>query len=176
MTDTLFDPSELSELDRAREALKELNGELVRLNTQYMILLKERDAEARAARTSAHKQAWRHVAQSYSYYLVGEIKGPFVRLCGRIANLPDSPGRERIKQLKEAARDVATVLAAHDDKQTAGLVAEVTRLRDAVQAQAEKLHNQFAQPGRCECPGCELVRSLDDGAEVDGAAGGESRD
>ncbi|WP_405149492.1 hypothetical protein OG589_14710 [Sphaerisporangium sp. NBC_01403] len=167
-TDSLFSSSELSELDQAREDIKGLSGELTRLNDRYMLLLKERGAWERSVRSAAGRAAWDRVAFSYSYYLVGKVKEPFGLLCGRIEMLPERPKPDQIERLKWAAADLRKELSKHDND-TSGLVAEVTRLRDIVQTQAKNLHERFgndraplAPGGQCECPGCELVRSLDD--------------
>jgi hypothetical protein len=166
----LFDPEQTEENAQLRDDLKHVHAELTALNNRYMILLKEQTAYQRSVRAAASKSAWETVAFQYAYYLVAKMKEPFGALCGRIEMLPDKAKPDQIERLKWHAQDVRKELAEHDND-TSGMVAENRRLRAAVQEQAGLLHKRFgyeadrsalSPSGRCECPGCELVRSLDD--------------
>lgn len=168
--DPLFGADSAEENTKLRNELKDVHSELTRLNDRYMILLKDQAAYQRSVRAAASKSAWEAVAFKYAYFLVAKMKEPFGALCGRIELLPDRPNLDQIERLKWHAQDVRKELGEHDND-TSGLVAENRRLRDAVQEQAKLLHERFgyesdrgalSTSGRCECAGCELVRSLDD--------------
>lgn len=164
-TDSLFDSSELSELDRAREDLKGLSGELTRLNDRHMILLKERSQWEKSAYAAAEREAWRKVSFNHQLYVFPRVREPFAMLCGRIEMLPDRPKPDQVEQLKRAAKDVAAALkGAAEDPETSGLLDEVAWLREAVRVQGVRLHDRYGpEPSGegCACPGCELIRSLD---------------
>lgn len=163
--DALWDGEHAEEVERLHRDLEAVHGELTRLNDRYMILLKERSEWERTARAAARREAWRQVVFNHELYVYPKVTEPFSQLCGRIRALPDKPAAEQVDALKAAGRDVSRRLTeAAKDPQTSGQLDEMIRLRDAVQAQAIKLHEQFGDlsQGPCVCPGCELVRSIDD--------------
>jgi predicted nuclease with TOPRIM domain len=177
--DPLFVPEQTEETAQLREDLKHVHAELTRLNDRYMILLKDRSAWERSVRAAAGRAAWEKVTYRYRFYLVAKVKAELGALCGRIEMLPDLPKPDQIERLKWAATDMRKVLSEHDND-TSDLVEEISRLRGAVQKQASDLHKRFgyegnrsvlSESGRCECPGCELVRSIDDATPPGG--GGE---
>lgn len=166
---SLWDDEQAEEVERLREELEGLNGELTRLNDRYMRLLKERTSWERTVRTAARNEAWRQVQFKHELYVFPKVTEPFSLLCGKIRALPDRASADQIERLKWAAQDVYERLRkAAEDPEITGQLAEVGRLREAVQVQARKLHEQFSDSsqGPCMCPGCELVRSIDDVPDV----------
>lgn len=138
----------------------------------------DRSVYAAAQRGVAEKRNAR--GGMYLAAIVRRSAVPITGLIYRISQLPDRPGPKVVEELKAAARsaqwtldgvvtdEVLTEIAERDPgvRLTEMQAAEIARLREFVTEQGRRLHREHADLGsalgRCECPGCELIRSMDD--------------
>jgi len=171
----------LNEVDRSwKESRRHENN--------YSNLLQDRAKSERATRTAARRtavedrRAW---AGIYLNSLVSQSAREINALIHRAAELPD--GRvpvELTRELKAAADQAghlplgafgggeSQLADVRRQNQEIQLVEkqrdEIWRLREFVAEQGQRLHAEHGQKGsgengwRCECPGCELIRAMDD--------------
>ena len=172
-----------------RELLeRELNrawAEARRHENAYTSLLQDRVRDERAVRTAARQSALADITAQAGVYLQAIIRRNASHLDGvvyRAENLPED-GRAtptQVKELREAAlrsrwmlrglsSDSALAEASKDDGVQAleAVKTELRRVLSAVQLAGQHLHNERGQTGgpRCECAGCELIRSVHDTEE-----------
>jgi hypothetical protein len=135
--------------------------------------------------TAARREATENLNARGGLYLGAIVRRsatPITGLLYRISQLPDRPGPKVVEELRSAAQTVQWTLdgvvtdrvlgevAEHDPevKLTEAQVAEIERLREFVTEQGRRLHAEHGGSGaretewRCECPGCELIRAMDD--------------
>ncbi|GAA3268081.1 hypothetical protein [Streptomyces lavendulae] len=171
----------LRELGRTRQESR-------RHENNYTSLLQDQPKRDRAVRAAAHRvaaedrRAW---AGMYLGHLVSRSAGSINEVIHRAAELPD--GRvpvELTRALKEAANrakwqmsglvghGTAQLDEARAQNPSIALVEqqreEILRLRAFVTMLGQELHTEHGGKGtrdngrRCECSGCELIRSMDE--------------
>lgn len=159
-----------------------------RHENNYSNLLQDQVKSERATRTAARRTAFedrRAWAGIYLHSLVSQSARDINGLIHRAAELPD--GRvpvELTRELKVAAErakwQMSGLIGGREGQlddvrrqnQEIQLVEkqrdEIWRLRDFITEQGQRLHGEHGRKGsrengwRCECPGCELIRAMDD--------------
>lgn len=186
------DISDLSDAELLNRELTRMQAESRRHENAYSTLLQDQVKYDRSVYASANRTAREAVDARGSLYLNAIIRRSAVPLTGliyRISQLPERPGPKQVEELKGAARTVEWQLdgvvtapvirevAEHDEgvKLVEAQRAEITRLRKFITEQGQALHAAHGprkgEEGRCECPGCELIRSMDDDRETVPAEG-----
>ena len=136
----------------------------------------DRSVYAAARRAAAEWQS--ALAGLYLNAAVRKAASPVTGLIYRISQMPDRPGAKVVEELKAAAqqaewmldgvvRDAALAEIGERDpdvKLAEAQAAEIERLRTVIVQQGQNLHtdNGPRTGPRCECPGCELIRAMDD--------------
>lgn len=182
------DVSGLSDAELLNREVEHGYAESRRHHNAYSLLLQDQVKHDRAVYTAASRQAREAVDARGGLYLAAILRRsalPVTGLVHRISQLPERPGPKAVAELQQAARTVQWQLDGVVTDQVIGEVAErdegvklvdaqaaeIRRLRDVVTAQARRLHAEHGGKGtretewRCECPGCELIRSMDDDRE-----------
>lgn len=182
------DVSGLSDLELLSREVGLLHTEKRKIENAYSTMLQDRVNHERAVRIAARRSAeddriaW---AGMYLAQLVSRRAHTINAIIHRAAELPD--GRvpvEQIRELRDAAQKAKWTMSglvghggiqledARRQNEAIALVekqqGEIWRLRDAITEQGRRLHSEHAQSGgRCECPGCALIRAMDDVAVAD---------
>lgn len=174
------------ELDRSR-------AESRRHENAYSSLLQDQVKHDRAVYTAAQRGAVERQNARGGMYLEVIVRRsalPITGLIYRISQLPDRPSPKVVEELKAAARSAQWTLdgvvsskvlgeIADQDpgvKLTEAQAAEIARLREFIAGLGRKLHAKHGGRGaresgwRCECSGCELIRAMDDPADIEQAA------
>lgn len=182
------DVTDLGDVELLLRELGRTRQESRRHENSYMSLLQDQAKRDRAVRTAAHRAAtedrvaW---AGLYLGHLVSRSAGSINEVINRAAELPD--GRvpvELTRALKDAAdrakwqmsglvgHRAAQLEEARAQNPSIALVEqqreEVLRLRSFISTLGQELHGRHGGKGtrdngwRCECSGCELIRSMDD--------------
>lgn len=173
------------ELDRARTESR-------RHENNYSSLLQDQVKHDRSIYAAAHREAaeermaW---AGMYLNHLVRQSASHINEVINRAATMPD--GRVPIEQTRELkaaaarAKWMMSGLVGHRESQfdearrqdaaislTEKQRAEILRLRGFITAAGQRLHTPDGPKvnGRCECSGCELIRAMDDSADIEQAA------
>lgn len=188
------DVTGLSDAELLLRQLDHANTESRRHENNYTSLLQDQTKRERAVRAAASRGAtedriaW---AGMYLQHFVSQQAHNINGLIHRAAELPD--GRvpvEQTRALKAAAELAKWTMSglvgsraiqledARRQNPDISLVEkrreEILRLRSFIAEQGQRLHAEYGGRGsretgwRCECPGCELIRSTDD-APVDEA-------
>lgn len=182
------DVSGLSDAELLNREVEHGYAESRRHENAYSSLLQDQSKHDRAVYTAASRQAREAVDARGGMYLAAVLRRsalPVTGLIYRISQLPERPGPKAVAELQQAARTVQWQLdgvvtdkmigevAVRDEgvKLVDAQAAEIRRLRDVLTAQAKTLHAEHGQRGtrenewRCECPGCEMIRDMDDDRE-----------
>ena len=186
------DPSRIqSDAELLNEELNRAWAEARRHENAYSMLLQDQVKEHRAVRTIARQAAVADLTAQAGLYLQAILRrnaSPIDGVIYRAENLPED-GRARpteVKELRDAAlraRFMLSGLSSQSAIADAGrdegvqaletVKAELRRVTAVVQVLGRKLHDEYGRTDgpRCECAGCELIRSAYDTGEVqDGAA------
>lgn len=179
------DVNHLSDLDLLSQALDRAHAESRRHQNNHSNLLQDcvqRERAAWAAARSAAVEDRRAWAGMYLSHFVSQSAHSINAIIHQAAELPDGrapveqtrelkAAAERAKwamsglvghsaaQLKEVRRQSATIPLVEKQRD------EIWRLRSFITEQGRRLHTDHGGCGaarRCECPGCELIRSMDD--------------
>lgn len=177
------DVSDLSDAELLNREVEQAHAEARRHQNAYSMLLQDQAKHDRSVYAAASRQAQEAVQARGGMYLEVIVRRsalPLTGLIHRISELPERPGPKVVEELKNAAQSVRWQL---DGVVTRGVLdevartdegvklvdaqsAEIQRLRDVVTAQARRLHDEHGPrkggEGRCECPGCEMIRDMDD--------------
>lgn len=186
------DVSDVSDLELLNRELGRANAESNRHSSAFMLLLQDQVKHDRSVYAAAMRQAREAVDARGGMYLEAIVRRsalPLTGLVHRVTELPERPGPKVVEELKAAAqrvkwqldgvvtRSVLDEVARTDEgvKLVDAQAAEIQRLRESITAQGHRLHDEHAAAmgrasGRCECPGCELIRSMDDDRETEAAA------
>jgi hypothetical protein len=177
------DVTTLTDTELLLQELERTQKESRRHENAYSSLLQDQVKHDRAVYTAARREATEQQIARGGLYLgaiVRRAATPITGLIYRISQLPDRPGSKVIEELRSAARTaqwsldgvvtdkVLDEVAERDPevKLTEAQGAEIKRLRDVIAEQGQRLHRDYADLGstlgRCECPGCELIRAMDD--------------
>lgn len=181
------DVTGLSDTELLLQQLDQANAESRRHANDHSSLLQDQTKHERAIRAAARRGGQENRADYARIYLGAILRkeaAPVNAIIYRIEQLPDEgkPTLDQIRGLKTAAKhakrllegDVGnpeTIAEAKRDGRvqfTEQLIGEVQRLRDFINAQGRRLHAEYGNSGtresgwRCECPGCELMRAMDD--------------
>ncbi|MET7923145.1 hypothetical protein ABZT43_03950 [Streptomyces sp. NPDC005349] len=176
----------LSDLDLLNQELERTQAESRRHENTYSSLLQDQVKHDRAVYTAARREATEQQMARGGLHLGAIVRRsatPITGLIYRISQLSDRPGPKVIEELRSAARTAEWVLdgvvadrvlaeVAERDPQvklTEAQYAEIQRLREFITAAGQQLHAASDGPKishRCECPGCELIRAMDDVAEA----------
>lgn len=182
------DASGLSDAELLNRELEYTYTESRRHENAYSTLLQDRVKHDRSVYAAAGRSAREAVNARGGMYLDAIVRRSALPLTGllyRISELPDRPGPKMVEELKGAARTARWTLdgvvtrkvldevARTDEgvKLVEAQAAEIQRLRGVVTAQAKRLHDEHGTKGtrgngwRCECPGCEMIRDMDDDRE-----------
>lgn len=171
----------LSDLDLLNQELERAQTESRRHENNYSSLLQDRVKHDRSVYVAARREAAERQSALAGLYLNAAVRkaaSPITGLIYRISQLPDRTGPKVVGELKGAARQAEWMLngvvrdralaeiGEHDpDVKLANAQAtEIQRLRAVIVEQGQSLHtDQGPRVGhRCECPGCELIRAMDD--------------
>ncbi|MEU9470492.1 hypothetical protein AB0D78_28510 [Streptomyces avermitilis] len=173
----------LSDLDLLNQELERVQAESRRHENNASNLLQDQVKHDRSVHAAARRAAVEWQAALAGLYLNAAVRkaaSPVTGLIYRISQLPERPGPKVVEELKAAARQAEWMLrGVVRDKALAEIgerdpdvrlanaqAAEIRRLRDAIVDQGQRLHRNHADLGshlgRCECPGCELIRVMDD--------------
>lgn len=176
---------QLTDAELLCRELDRVHAESRRHENAYSNLLQDQVKHDRAVYTAARREAAEQQIARGGLYLGAILQRsalPITGLIYRISQLPDRPGPKVIEELKQAARtaewrldgvvtdQVIGEVAVRDEgvKLVDAQAAEIQRLREFIAAQGGALHAQHGQKGsretgwRCECPGCELIRAMDE--------------
>ncbi|MBL1115456.1 hypothetical protein JK364_24090 [Streptomyces sp. 110] len=178
------DVSGLSDAELLNREVEQAHAEAQRHHNAYSMLLQDQVKHDRSVYAAAGRQVKESVEARGGMYLEAIVRRSAVPLTGliyRISQLSERSGPKVVEELKNAAQRVQWQLdgvvthkvldeVARTDKGVKlvdGQSAEIQRLRDVVTAQARRLHAEqgYKGPrgnGRCECPGCEMLRDMDD--------------
>ena len=180
------DVSDLSDAELLNRELTRVQAESRRHENAYSSLLQDQVKHDRSIYAAASRQAREAVDARGGLYLAAILRRsalPITGLVYRISELPERPGPKVIEELKGAARNaqwrldgvvtsqVVDEVARTDEgvKLVEAQAAETQRLRGVITAQAQRLHAEHGPvrggEGRCECPGCEMLRVMDDDRE-----------
>lgn len=183
------DVSGLSDVELLNREVEQAHAEARRHHNAYSMLLQDRVEHDRSVYAAASRQAKEAVNARGGLYLEALVRRSAVPLTGliyRISELSERPGPKVVEELKSAAQSVKWQLdgvvtrsvldeVARTDKSVKLADAqadEIKRLREFVTTQGQRLHAEHGPrkggEGRCECPGCEMIRDMDL-AGVDGA-------
>lgn len=159
----------------------EAEAEVTRLRDQLQRMTNDQRDHAKRTEAAAARSAHDHmVTWAGLYYLkpaLAQLTFPLEEALGRAANLDPAWGRTkdaraRLETLKVTAgqaqrrwweiQDGAEPAWRADPRE-----AEAERLRKVITGHAEALHLRYAPPSggftACGCPGCTLIRSMDEG-------------
>lgn len=186
------DVSDVSDLELLNRELGRADAEANRHRSAFMLLLQDQVKHDRSVYAAAMRQAWEAVDARGGMYLEAIVRRsalPLTGLVHRVTELSERPGPKVVEELKTAAqrarwmldgvvtRSVLDEVARTDEgvKLVDAQTDEIRRLREFITAQARRLHDEHGPvadraSGRCECPGCELLRSMDDDRETEAAA------
>lgn len=177
------DVTGLSDLELLNQDLERANAEANRYQNAYSTLLQDQVKHDRAVYAAAGRQAREAVEARGGMYLeviVRRSAVPLTSLIYRVSELPERPGPKVTEELKNAAQRVQWQLDGVVTREVLDEVArtdagvklvdaqstEIKRLREFIAEQGKRLHAEHGPrkggEGRCECPGCELIRSMDD--------------
>lgn len=180
------DVTGLSDAELLNREVAQAQAEARRHHNAYSMLLQDQAAHDRSVYAAARRGAeTRHEARAglYLEVIVRRSAVPLTGLIYRISELSERPGPKVIEDLKYWAqhvqrqldgvvtREVLSEVARTDEgvRLVDAQSAEIQRLRDVVMAQARRLHDEHGPrkggEGRCECPGCEMIRDMDDDRE-----------
>lgn len=180
------DVTGLSDAELLNREVEQAHAEARRHHNAYSVLLQDQVKHDRSVYAAASRQAKEAVQARGGMYLEAIVRRSAVPLTGliyRISELPERPGPKVVEELKNAAQavrwqldgvvtdQVVDEVARTDEgvKLVDAQAAEIQRLRDVVLAQARRLHDEHGPrrggEGRCECPGCEMIRDMDDDRE-----------
>lgn len=178
---------QLSDLDLLDRELGRVQAESRRHENAYNSMLQNQVQRDRSAWSAARRAATEDRAAWAGMYLgalVSRSAGHINEVIHRAAELPD--GRVPVdltRALKEAASRAKWQMLgliggreqleeARAQNPTISLVEkqreEILRLRDCINRLGQQLHRKHGSKGtrengwRCECPGCELIRSMDE--------------
>lgn len=182
------DVTALSDIELLLQELDRSNAESRQHQNSYSNLLQDQTKRDRSTRAAARRAAveertaW---AGMYLQHMIMRSARTINELIHRAADLPD--GRvpvELTRDLKEAAaraKWTMSGLVGHREIQVEKTRSqsdeirlvekqrdEIWRLREFITAQGRRLHAEHGHPSgrevgwRCECPGCGLIRSMDD--------------
>jgi hypothetical protein len=177
----------LTDVDLLHREVDRLAAESRRHENSHSALLQDRVKRDRSVYAAARRSAQASVVAVAGLYLQAIIRknaSPIDGVIYRAEQLPED-GKAPVKQvreLREAAlrarwllKGMASEQAIEDAKRDEGvqvveeLKAEIRRMRDVLTEQGQRLHRDHADLGstlgRCECPGCELIRAMDDTLE-----------
>lgn len=171
----------LSDLDLLNGEVERLAIESRRHENNASSLLQDQVKHDRSVYAAARRAAaeWKSaMAGLYLNAAVRKAATPVTGLIYRISQLPDRPGPKVVEELKGAARQAEWMLDGvvrdaalaevgerdPDVKLANAQAAEIERLRAVIVERGQSLHtgNGPRVGQRCECPGCELIRSMDD--------------
>lgn len=185
------DVSGMSDVELLNREVEQAHAEARRHHNAYSMLLQDQVKHDRSVYSSAHRLAREAVDARGGMYLEAVVRRsalPLTGLVHRVSELTERPGPKAVEELKAAAQRVKWQLdgvvthsvldevARTDEgvKLVDAQAAEIRRLREFVTAQGRRLHEEHGPvrggEGRCECPGCELIRSMDDDRETAAAA------
>jgi hypothetical protein len=184
------DVTGLSDAELLNREVEQAYAEARRHHNAYSTLLQDRVNHDRSVYAAANRQAKEAVEARGGMYLEAIVRRSALPLTGlvyRVSELPERPGPKVVEELKNAAqrvrwqldgvvtRGVLDEVARTDEgvKLVDAQSAEIQRLREFITEQGRRLHSEHGEKvervsGRCECPGCDLVRDMDL-AGVDGA-------
>lgn len=175
----------LSDLDLLSGEVDRLVAESRRHENSYSALLQDRVKHDRSVYAAARRSAQDDVTARAGLYLQAILRQsaqPINAVVHRAAELPEdgkAPVQE-VRDLKRAADQAKWLLAGmvgdrrtmEDAAKDPGvqlvekLNAELRRMREFTVTQGQRLHREYADLGsilgRCECPGCELIRAMND--------------
>lgn len=176
----------LSDTELLNQELNRAWAETRRHENAYTSLLQDRVKHDRAVRAAARQSAVADITAQAGLYLQAILRRNATPIDGviyRAENLPED-GRARptaVKELREAAlrarfllSGLSTESALADAAKDGGvqaleaLKAELRRIQSVISVVGRRLHNEhgLTRGFRCECPGCELIRSVYDIGEV----------
>lgn len=177
------DVAHLSDAELLLRQLDRAWAESRRHENNYSSLLQDQVKHDRSVYAAARREAaeWQSaLAGLYLNAAVRKAATPITGLIYRISQLSERPGPKVVEELKSAAqqaewmlngvvRDQVLAEVAERDpdvKLATAQAAEIKRLREVIVEQGQRLHRGHADLGshlgRCECPGCELIRVMDD--------------
>lgn len=157
-------------LDYAWSRISKLENQATRTGIEE----RRRSDDIRAA---AKRAAWDAVLFNMRIYVWADAKRwiyDLVNAFGQDVPTTKKALEERLERLSWNVMMVKKTANELDDPEAVPLVAELVRMRDAVNAAGAKLHAEYgiSNGERCGCPGCEMTRGVYDSTlpEVDGAA------
>jgi hypothetical protein len=180
------DVSDLSDAELLNREVEQAHAEARRHHNAYSMLLQDQVKHDRSVHAAAGRLAREAVEARGGMYLEAIVRRsalPLTGLIHRVSELSERPGPKVVEELKNAAQRVRWQLdgvvsrtaldevARTDEgvKLVDAQSAEIKRLRDLVTSRARRLHDahgpRIGGEGRCECPGCEMLRDMDDDRE-----------
>lgn len=178
----------VTDLSDTELLLRQLNrawAESRRHENNYSSLLQDQVKRDRSVYAAARREATedrRAWAAMYLGHLIRDSASVINGVIHRATELPD--GRvplEQVRELKDAAeraKRMMSGLVGHRQSQFDDALRqnpeirlvekqreEILRLREFITAAGQQMHSASDGPrnkGRCECPGCQLIRAMDD--------------
>ncbi|GAA3113522.1 hypothetical protein [Streptomyces echinatus] len=172
----------LTDAELLNREVERTQKESRRHENAYSSLLQDQVKHDRSVYAAARREAAdQQIARGGLYLgvIVRRAATPITGLLYRISQLPDRPAPKVVEELRSAARraqwtldgvvtdKVLDEVAERDPevKLAEAQAAEIQRLRSVLVEQGQRLHRDHADLGshlgRCECPGCELIRVMD---------------
>lgn len=175
------DVTSLSDTELLFRHLDTAWAESRRHENNYSNLLQDQVKRDRSVYAAARRAAAEWHSALAGLYLNAAVRKaalPVTGLIYRISQMPDRPSAKVVEELKAAARQAEWALDGvvrdkalaeigerdPDVKLAEAQAAEIQRLRNVIVQRGQLLHtdNGPRTGPRCECPGCELIRAMDD--------------
>ena len=168
-TASLFDTdtTELqAQLAETEKNLADRGREYTELYHRHQALLVEQARREREHAATVHRTVWQQVVSDFDRSVRTRIADDYRALLRIIGELPTPAALTAVRLQADIARERLDQ-AVTGNEQTA-VVAELARLRGAVQAQGRRLHHAYLATlggldlgDACRCPGCDLIRAVD---------------
>lgn len=155
MTADLFSDAEADEILAARDR------EISKLRDRISIMSSEQGQREKDIRAAAKRQAWDDVLFNVGLYVKSKAVGELSTLLHALESLPAKPSAFDLNYVRTVAGDIHHWLIKLDIEPEGSYVAELKRLRSALNEQGQRLHAEGEQivGEKCRCAGCELIRA-----------------